>query len=243
MNPIRSYFSKWLSAVALFGHYRNTTIATLVVCAVTLFNRHHSIAPWILPPTQRHLYIPVTFLGYGILLLLVPALSIPLLRPADRFGVRIGHVRTWIVDVTIAYLVLLILIFTFGRGASFLMYYPMYKPAAQAWSQFFAYEGTQLIYMLGWEFIFRGYLLFAARKEIGVIPAIILQMLPFAFLHIGKPEPEVYGSVVAGLFLGLIAVRANSFLPCALLHFAVAFTMDLVATLHRGIIHLPLVKG
>ncbi len=237
MNYIIRYFGQWLRLVGEFRHYRNTTIAILLVCLVTLINRHHSLALAFVKRTDPN-FIPITFLSYGLILLIVPLLSAPFLRPFDRFGIRIGNVRTWIVDIGIAWLILLALIIIFGRTPSFYMFYPMYKPMHWTWGLFWAYELCQLIYMIGWEFAFRGYLLFSTKKEIGVIPAVILQMLPFAFLHLGKPELEVYGSVLAGLFLGLIAVRANSFLPCAILHFSVALTMDLFAILYKGSLHI-----
>ena len=63
--------------------------------------------------------------------------------------------------------------------------------------------------------------------------AVIVQCLPFALLHVGKPELESIGSILAGLYLGVLALRANSMLPCAILHIAAALTMDLLATLNR----------
>ncbi|MFA5866022.1 MAG: CPBP family intramembrane glutamic endopeptidase [Phycisphaerae bacterium] len=234
---IKQYCVSWLKPLGEFRRYRNTTIATLVVCLLTLINRHHSLALWILPGEYRQYFIPVTFLSYGLIFFFIPLLTAPLLAPADRFGLRIGKFRTWIVDVVLAWIILLALILIFGRNRDFLQYYPIYKPAAYAWKTFLFYQLCQFVYMFGWEFIFRGYLFFTAKKEIGIIPALILQMLPFAFLHIGKPELEIYGSVFAGLFLGLIALRANSFLPCAILHFSVACTMDLFAALYKHTLH------
>jgi len=238
MNIILHYFKNWLQQIGEFRRYRDTTISVILVCLVTMINRHHSVAKEILTKETLQYFIPITFLSYGIILFFVPLLSAPFLRPSERFGIRLGNVRTWSVDIGIAWVILLVLILIFGRSPKFYLFYPMYKPAGYAWSQFLFYQSCQLAYMFGWEFIFRGYLLFTAKKEVGTIPAIIIQMLPFAFLHLGKPELELYGSIFAGLLLGLIAIRANSFLPCAILHFAVALTMDLFAALYKGTLHI-----
>jgi hypothetical protein len=40
--------------------------------------------------------------------------------------------------------------------------------------------------------------------------------------------PEFYGSFVAGIALGWLAVRGRSFLPCFALHWAIAFTFDVL---------------
>jgi uncharacterized protein len=235
MDAVKTYFIKWIKALAEFDRYRNTTVAVLAVCFTTLVLRYRTG----IPVARGQLSLPGYNLINGLVFFAVPLLTALFLRPADRFGLRAGNVRTWLVDGVLAWLVLLVLIFLFARSPEFLRYYPMYKPAAAAWTTFFYYEGTQLVYMFGWEFLFRGYLFFATRREIGTVPALLLQMVPFAMLHAGKPELEAYGSIPAGIFLGLIALRANSFLPCALLHFAVAFTMDLLAVLSRGIIQAP----
>lgn len=238
MNKVIHYFQDLLRQAGEFRRYRDTTIAVILVCLVTMINRHHSFANWALTGSNRQYFIPITFLSYGVILFFIPLLSSPLLGPSERFGLRLGNARTWLIDIGIAWFILLVLILIFGRSPGFYLFYPMYKPAGYAWSQFVFYQSCQLTYMIGWEFIFRGYLLFTAKKEVGVIPAIIIQMLPFAYLHLGKPELELYGSVLAGLLLGLIAIRANSFLPCAILHFAVALTMDLFAILYKGTLHL-----
>jgi len=38
----------------------------------------------------------------------------------------------------------------------------------------------------------------------------IVQMIPFVLLHIGKPEIEVLSTIVTGIYSGYIAYRGNS---------------------------------
>ncbi len=49
-------------------------------------------------------------------------------------------------------------------------------------------------------------------------------------MHIGKPEAEVLGAVVAGLVLCYLAMRSRSIWPGVLLHSLVASTMDFFAS-------------
>ncbi len=63
--------------------------------------------------------------------------------------------------------------------------------------------------------------------------AIWVQLLPFVLMHTGKPEIEAFASIVAGIALCVLALRTRSFWYGALLHAAVAGTMDLVNAVHQ----------
>ncbi len=67
------------------------------------------------------------------------------------------------------------------------------------------------------ELFFRGFLLFILSKRFGKI-SIILQDIPYIFLHIGKPFLEIPYSAIAGIIFGHINYRSKSFLPSFLLH-------------------------
>jgi membrane protease YdiL (CAAX protease family) len=56
-------------------------------------------------------------------------------------------------------------------------------------------------------------------------------MLPFLILHNGKPAPETFGAIIAGIALGVLALRTNSILYCVLTHMSVMFSIDLISVL------------
>ncbi len=82
--------------------------------------------------------------------------------------------------------------------------------------------------MFSWEFFFRGFMLFGLKQRFGNY-SILIQTIPFAVMHYSKPFPEAIGSIVAGLFLGVLAFETRSFIYGAAIHWLVAMTMDLVA--------------
>lgn len=95
-----------------------------------------------------------------------------------------------------------------------------------SWLLFATYEAAYCLYFVAWEFFFRGWMLHGLVPHWGKGPAILVQTLPFAIMHLGKPEMEALGSIVAGLALGMVSLRTRSFVYGALVHCAVAVTMD-----------------
>jgi membrane protease YdiL (CAAX protease family) len=84
--------------------------------------------------------------------------------------------------------------------------------------------------MIAWEFIWRGFMLFGLEEKFGYY-AVLIQMIPFLILHNGKPAAETFGAIVAGLALGILALKTRSVLYCIITHAGVMFSIDLVSTL------------
>jgi membrane protease YdiL (CAAX protease family) len=91
-----------------------------------------------------------------------------------------------------------------------------------------------LVYIIGldlwsWEFIWRGFMLFGLARLIGVGPAIMVQAIPFAFMHLGKPELETFTTIFGGAFFGWLAWRTDSFLYPFFIHWYIASFTHLIA--------------
>lgn len=170
------------------------------------------------------------FLAGGVMQFLVPVLAVrltPGIRLRDT-GLGLGDWRFGLKVVLIAFLVFLPAVFIASRFPAFASHYPMSVGARKGLDAFIVYQIGYALSFFSWEYLFRGYLLFSLRPVMGNL-AILVQTIPFAVLHFGKPELEAYGSIVAGLFLGALAIRTRSCLYGILLHVAVALTMDLLA--------------
>jgi membrane protease YdiL (CAAX protease family) len=85
--------------------------------------------------------------------------------------------------------------------------------------------------LLGWEFFFRGWLLFGFARKFGT-EAIWLQAVPFALAHIGKPEVETLSTIFGGFAFGWVAWRTKSFIYPLIIHwFVSSFTIIVAAGL------------
>lgn len=83
--------------------------------------------------------------------------------------------------------------------------------------------------LFGWEFLFRGFLLFALYSVCGPY-AILLQAVPFTIAHFGKPELETLSSIFGGSGFGYVAWRTRSFLYPFLIHWFIATLTVFVAS-------------
>ena len=84
--------------------------------------------------------------------------------------------------------------------------------------------------LLGWEFIWRGLMLFGLARILGPGPAIWLQAVPFAFMHLGKPEVETLTTIFGGAAFGFVAWRSGSFVYPFFIHWYIASFTMLIAT-------------
>lgn len=181
-----------------------------------------------------YMLIPVIF----ILLTLIVVKIFPRTKtvfPQYRFrdyGFRLGTWPGWR-DTLIFFAIMMPFVAFAVFQKDFSRMYPMSRMARETLTWFVVWEAAHLLHMFGWEFVNRGLLLFGLEEKMGNW-AILATAIPFAVLHIGKPELEAYGSFFAAIALGWIALRSRSFLPGVFLHWGVAFVMDLVAIFRAG---------
>lgn len=172
------------------------------------------------------------FFMQGFLGFVLPVASLLLLfrRSPSEIGLGVGDARLAI-RLTLLYLPF-VLVGTWGlsNGAAFQAQYPHYQPAARDWGVFFLYEGLFLFYWFGWEYLWRGFVLFGTARTFGHY-AIFVQAMPFAILHFSKPVPEALLSVVGGVALGALVWRCRSFWIAVPLHAAQMLILDFWCTL------------
>jgi membrane protease YdiL (CAAX protease family) len=150
-------------------------------------------------------------------------------EPAS-FGFRAGDAGQGYRLAAILYAVLLPVLVIAARMPVFQQYYPIQKQAARDLAFFGYFELTYGMYLFCWEFFFRGFLLFGIGRTLGAW-SVLVQAIAFGFMHFGKPFPEFAVSFLAGIILGMLALRAKSFLPGFMLHWVAAVTFDIFVIL------------
>ena len=157
------------------------------------------------------------------LYLIVPLLIIIVVlreNPAE-YGFRIGDWKAGLVMTAIVVAVAVPVLWLTAKGDPSMHEYYKGLLGPQL-------PGYVFLDLIGWEFIFRGWLLFGYAKKYGH-DALWLQSVPFALAHIGKPEVETLSTIFGGFLFGLVAWRSKSFLYAFLIHYFVFFFTVLVA--------------
>jgi membrane protease YdiL (CAAX protease family) len=155
--------------------------------------------------------------------LVVPLLIIAAFRdrPAD-YGLQWGDWRRGLLWVVGSFVAAAPFLYLAASTRSMIDYYSTVgrPPAEVAWV-----AGLDLV---GWEFFFRGFLLFTLARVAGP-NAILIQAVPFALAHLGKPQVETLTTIFGGAYFGWIGWRTRSFVYPFLLHYAVNVFVVLVA--------------
>ena len=172
-------------------------------------------------------------LSDGVLMIFVSVLSVKFIlkKNLSDFGFTLGDKKFGFLSVLIFYLFMLPLLWIVSASESFSLTYPQGGPALREnISLLLLYEICIIIYMLGWEFLWRGYMLFGLKEKLGYY-AIFVQMIPFFILHKGKPDLELFGSILAGIILGIQALRSRSFIYAWILHSIIMISIDTISVL------------
>ena len=168
----------------------------------------------------------------GLLGFVLPAAALGLFFSNDLSDLGLG-LGNWRLASLIAGLYLpLVAVGTWvlSDGAAFQQQYPHHTPAAEHWPTFLIYEALFLFYWLGWEYLWRGFVLFGTAPTLGLY-AVFVQALPFAALHVSKPWPEALLSILGGVFLGALVWRCRSFWIAVPIHAAQMMLLDFWCTL------------
>ena len=160
------------------------------------------------PFGQRHYDQLFFFFARPILVIMLVFREWP-----SAYGLRIGRWREGLIWLAVTYPLI-----------TLALWFVIRDPQMKRWYQGYISGGVGHIVwqsgveMFGWEFIWRGFWLFGLARVIGPGPAILIQAVPFAILHFGKPEVETITTMFGGAGFGFVAWRCQSFLYAWLIH-------------------------
>lgn len=170
-----------------------------------------------------HFFTVSKLLDRTILYLLIPLFIIIFIfreSPAV-YGFQLGDWRTGLKLTALAILLITPVLWWLVRSDGGMKSYYGDLLSGLPWNTF--------IELLGWEFFFRGWLLFGYFRKFGD-DALWLQAVPFALAHIGKPEIETLSTIFGGFVFGWIAWRSKSFLYPFLIHWYIGSLTILLAS-------------
>tara|TARA_B110000003_G_scaffold42870_2_gene40288 strand:+ start:3811 stop:4569 length:759 start_codon:yes stop_codon:yes gene_type:complete len=200
------------------------------------FQRHHAGDE----AATRHIFaVKITgFLTMGVLPLAVCMAFIPEMGLADYGLTVIPATSLYSLAWTMGLCVLVVPLAAFSaRKPKNLLNYPQNR--ATHWTRRI-YALNLLgwaVYLFGYEFLFRGILLFPLVETLGVWPAIAVNIALYSATHIPKGLDETLGAIPLGLVLCLLTLASGTIWIAFLVHVAMAWTNSLTALKHHPDIH------
>jgi membrane protease YdiL (CAAX protease family) len=113
-----------------------------------------------------------------------------------------------------------------SSDAAILEKFPVNPLAGRDPSSFALHAAAYFAYYLGWEFYFRGFLLFGLRDTMGDANALLIQVMASSLLHIGSPASETFGAIPGGILWGILTLRNRSFLSALGQHYVLGLSLD-----------------
>ena len=169
-----------------------------------------------------HQFTPYKYWDRVILYLVIPlGIIIFLFRENPQaFVFSLGDWKAGLIIVVIGILFMAPIIYFLGSGDESMKSY--YQPYVNG------LPWTTFLDLFGWEFLFRGWILFGYARKFGP-ESLWLQAVPFALMHNGKPEVETLSTIFGGFAFGWVAYRTKSFLYPFLIHWFIATFIIIVA--------------
>lgn len=175
--------------------------------------------------TTDYYFSPTGYNHFDSLLLyiLIPGLITVVVfkESPQEYGFKIGNWKIGLVLTVLGCLLMVPVIWYLGSRNPAMGNYYSYTAEGLIWK-----EGLE---MIGWEYIFRGWLLFGYAKKYGA-DALWLQAVPFAIAHIGKPSLETLSTIFGGFAFGWIAWRTGSFLYGFFIHWFIGVLIVVVSS-------------
>jgi membrane protease YdiL (CAAX protease family) len=169
-----------------------------------------------------HRLTPHKYLDRVLLYLVIPLVFILLIFRENpvRYGFGLGDWRAGLAITVFGILLMAPVIWYLGTS----------DPGMNAYyeDQLRGLPWTTFLDLIGWEFFFRGWILFGYARKFGP-EALWLQAVPFALAHVGKPEVETLSTIFGGFAFGWVAWRTRSFVYPFLIHWFIATFIILVA--------------
>jgi membrane protease YdiL (CAAX protease family) len=190
------------------------TTAILVVTLALLFDFSRTFIPREIQDLGRSAEaIRYQAVERAILFGLLPALVIVLgfRDRLTRYGLGLGDWR-WGLGLAVAGCILMTpIVAAVGANPQFSSYYGISgAPVGDLLV-------THLLDLVPAEFLMRGFVMFTLLRTIGPLGLVVAQ-LPFVFAHLGKPEIELFSTLLGGVVFGWLDWRTRSIWWSALGH-------------------------
>lgn len=175
-------------------------------------------------------YIYQRFLGFFIFGL-IPATVFLVLQSKSltKYGLNLNQLNISLIWTFLLGLVIFIVNYYLAGKKHNLKNYPQIR-----WNYWTRYKllincATWMLYLFGYEFMFRGLLLFSFYYAYGTGIAIAVNCALYSLVHIPKGKKETLGAIPLGIVLSLVTLNTGSIFVAFVFHVIMALSNDYFA--------------
>ncbi len=227
-------------AFHLFSALAIATVGFLIFYYFTfsgfVINKLH----WKFRETRHVVYQRLTgFFIFGLLPLILITFSNSLFQ---EFGLKSPTLSTWLWAAVLMTLIIIINYFNASSPQNLSMY-PQIRKEQWSYSLVAVSAISWLIYIIGYEFLFRGYLLFSAIPVMGLWPAIIVNTIIYSLVHFHKGIKEMIGSLPFGIILCYLSYITGSIWIAVIAHSTMVLSNEWFSIIKNPAIIVKTTKG
>ena len=174
------------------------------------------------------LFAPLTFALGFLFLGAVPAVVAPALYRVSlrQLGLGPGHVRRGALLLAAALPIAIVAGLVGARSPDLASTYPIGHHVTRALGSFLPHALSYGLYYVGFEFLFRGFLLLGLADRMGATRANLLQSVLAVVAHVGKPGVEILAAFPGSLLFGWITLTTRSIWWATAIHWMVGVSLD-----------------
>ncbi|MBN2665568.1 MAG: CPBP family intramembrane metalloprotease [Bacteroidales bacterium] len=98
--------------------------------------------------------------------------------------------------------------------------------------------GVWVMYLLGYEFLFRGVLWFLCVEAFGFWPALAINIILYSLVHLPQGVRMAVGTIPVGIIFCLLSSLTGSFLPAFIIHSFIAVSTEIFSLYHEPEVRL-----
>lgn len=158
----------------------------------------------------------------------IPLFFIRLLpgRNLTEFGIPANTILKGLLYALPFALIIIPLSYFNARRPDNLKRYPLFRLSSWHWNSLIISALSWIIYLIAYEFMFRGFLLFSCIQSFSIPVAILINICLYSLAHIPKGIKETAGSLPAGLILCLLVIKLGSVWVAVFIHIMMALSNE-----------------
>ena len=147
-------------------------------------------------------------------------------KSPTNYGLNFNHLQTSLVWTFFLGLIVVVANYFLAGKKQNLKNYPQIRLNNWAADKILVNSLTWIIYLFGYELMFRGLLLFSFYYAYGTFVAITVNCVLYSLVHIPKGKKETFGAIPLGIILSFITLETGSIFVAFVFHVIMALSND-----------------